>query len=157
VRSAGTWAHPGYSATAEAVAAAAERGVDIAEHRSAAFTADLARWADLVLTMTAEQRDEVLEAAPEIADRTFSVKELVALLTALPAVEGPASRERMLARVADADRLREEDARPRPADADVADPLGLGMEAYRATCWEIEELVDATVRGLVGEPVPAEG
>jgi protein-tyrosine-phosphatase len=157
VRSAGTWARAGYAATGEAVAAAAERGVDIDEHRSSPFSAELAGWADLVLTMTAEQRDEVLEAVPDVGDRTFTLKELVALLNALPPPDGPASREGMLARLADADRLRADGAGPRPADEDVADPLGLGMEAYRATCWEIEELVDATVRGLVGEPVPAEG
>lgn len=157
VRSAGTWAHPGYPATDEAAAAAAERGIDIAEHRSVAFTPELAGWADLVLSMTADQRDEVLEAVPEVANRTFTLKELVALLNALPPPRGPATREGLLGRVADADRLRQDGAGPRPADEDVADPLGLGMEAYRATCWEIEELVDATVRGLVGEPVPAEG
>jgi protein-tyrosine-phosphatase len=157
VRSAGTWARPGYAATEEAVAAAAERGADIAGHRSASFTPEVAGWADLVLTMTAEQRDEVLEAVPEAGGRTFTLKELVPLLGALPPPDGPASREGMLARLADADRLRADGAGPRPADEDVADPLGLGMEAYRATCWEIEELVDATVRGLVGEPVPAEG
>jgi protein-tyrosine phosphatase len=157
VRSAGTWARPGYAATEEAVAAAAERGVDIAEHRSAPFTPDLATWADLVVAMTDEQRDEVLDAAPEAGPRTFTLKELVALLSALPPAEGSASREAMLTRVADAHHLREEGIGPRPADEDVADPLGFGMEAYRATCWEIEELVDATVRGLAGEPVPAEG
>jgi hypothetical protein len=104
--------------------------------------------------MTAEQRDEVLEASPELASKTFTLKELVALLGALPPAGGDPSRDALAARVEDADRLRQEGTGPVPADEDVADPLGLGMEAYRATSWEIEELVDATVRGLAGEPVP---
>jgi protein-tyrosine phosphatase len=156
VRSAGTWARPGYGATDEAVAVAAERGIDIAGHRTTTFAPELAEWADVVITMTAEQRDEVLHMAPSSAPRTFTLKELVAILGVLPPAEGPPSRESLLARVAEADRLRHEGAAPRPADEDVADPLGLGMEAYRATAWEIEELVDAAVRGLAGQPVPAE-
>ncbi len=156
VRSAGTWARPGYGATEEAMAAAAERGVDIADHRTTAFLPDLASWADVVITMTAEQRDEVRHAAPSATSKTFTLKDLVAILGALPPADPPPSRESLLARLAEADRLRYEGAAPRPADEDVADPLGLGMEAYRATAWELEELVDAAVRGLAGQPVRAE-
>ncbi|MGH2696766.1 MAG: hypothetical protein ACRDIW_07225 [Actinomycetota bacterium] len=156
VRSAGTWARAGYGATEEAVAVAAERGIDIAGHRTTTFGPDLAGWADLVITMTAEQRDEVLHAAPSATTKTFTLKELVPILGALPPVEGLLSRESLLARVAEADRLRHEGSAPRPVDQDVADPLGLGMDAYRGTAWEIEELVDAAVRGLAGQQVPAE-
>jgi protein-tyrosine phosphatase len=156
VRSAGTWARPGYGATDEAVEAAAERGVDIAELRSTTFVPDLADWADVVIAMTAEQRDEVGHAAPGAVRKTFTLKELVAIVGALPPADGSLTREALVARVAEADRLRREGAAPRPADEDVADPLGLGMDAYRATAWEIEELIDAAVRGLAGQPVPAE-
>ncbi len=156
VRSAGTWARQGYGATDEAVAAAKERGIDISGHRSTTFAPDLADWADVVITMTAEQRDEVRHAAPVAVPRSFTLKELVAILGALPPADRPPSRESLLARLAEADRLRREGAPPRPADEDVADPLGLGMDAYRATAWEIEELIDAAVRGLAGQPVPAE-
>lgn len=156
VRSAGTWARAGYGATDEAVAVAAERGIDIAGHRSTTFAPDLADWADVVITMTAEQRDEVLRVSPAAAPKAFTLKELVPILGALPPVETPPSRESLLARVAEADRLRHEGVAPRPVDEDVADPLGLGMDAYRATAWEIEELIDAAVRGLAGQQVPAE-
>ena len=156
VRSAGTWARPGSGATEEAVAVAAERGIDITAHLSTPFAPDLAEWADVVITMTAEQRDEVADGAPSAATKTFTLKELVPILGELPPEEGQPSRESLLARIAEADRLRREGAAPQPADEDVADPLGLSMEAYRATAWEIEELIDATVRGLAGQPVPAE-
>jgi len=154
VRSAGTHAYAGSPPTDEAVAAAAERGVAIAAHRSARFDLELGSWADLVVTMTAEQRDDVVEGAPELVSKTFTLKELVALLGALPPVTEPPSRDGMVTRVEQADQLRREGTAPGPVDEDVADPLGLGVEAYRATCWEIEELVDATVRGLAGAPVP---
>jgi protein-tyrosine phosphatase len=158
VRSAGTWAHPGHPATEEAVLVAQERGVDLAEHRSSPFRADLAGWADLILTMTAEQREEVLHEAPQAEPKTFTLKELVALLGALPAPTGPPSRDGLLKRIARADDLRREGAAPRAADEDVVDPLAMSMETYRAVCWEIEELVDGLIRGLAGasEPVAAE-
>ena len=76
VRSAGTWAGGG-PATPEAVAAAADLGVDISGHRSTRFTRDLANWADLIITMTAEQSAEVRSEAPEADGKTFTLKELV--------------------------------------------------------------------------------
>ena len=156
VRSAGTWARPGSGATDQAVAAAAERGIDIAEHRTTPFSPDLAGWADVVITMTGEQLEEVVDAAPSAAPNAFTLKELVSILGALPPTEGAPSRESLLARIAEAERLRREGIAPRPADEDVADPLGLGMDAYRTAAWEIEELIDAAVRGLAGQPVVAE-
>jgi protein-tyrosine-phosphatase len=156
VRSAGTWARPGYRATAEAVAAAAERGIDIGSHQTTPFASELAEWADVVITMTGEQLEEVRHAVPSATPKAFTLKELVSILGALPPVEGPPSRESLLARIAEADRLRRAGGAPRPVDQDVADPLGLGMDAYRAAAWEIEELIDATVRGLAGQPVAAE-
>jgi protein-tyrosine phosphatase len=157
VGSAGTWARPGSPPTAEAEEAAGERGVNISEHRSTPFTPHLATRSDLVLTMTVEQREEVLAAAPEAAPRTFTLKQLVALLRALPPLAGEQSREALVARVAEADRLRASGEGPRPADEDVADPIGMSASTYRAVAWEIEELTDALVRGLAGitAPVPA--
>lgn len=158
VRSAGTWARPGHPATEEAVLVAQERGVDLAEHRSSPFGTDLAGWADLILTMTAEQRDEVLHEAPQAEPKTFTLKELVAVLGVLPAPAGSPSREGLLQRIAQADRLRREGRAPRATDEDVVDPLAMSMETYRAVCWEIEELVDGLIRGLAGasEPVAVE-
>jgi protein-tyrosine phosphatase len=157
VRSAGTWARTGSPATHEAEDAAAERGVDITEHRSSPFTPAMAASADLVLTMTGEQREEVLHAVPEARGRTFTMKELVALVGALPPPAGGPSREAMTARIAQADRLRASGEGPRPADEDVADPIGLSADTYRAVAWELEELTDALVHGLAGvtQPVAA--
>jgi len=153
VRSSGTWGPLGPAPTPEAVAAAAARGIDIADLRSTPFSPAQAGWADVVVSMTAEQRQEVLEHAPDAAPKTFTLKELVALVGLLPPPRGTPSRESMIERVAAAHRLRGEGARP-VRDEDVADPLGMAPQVYRATAWEIEELVDALIRGLAGQRQP---
>jgi protein-tyrosine-phosphatase len=150
VRSAGTWARPGSPPTPEAEEAAAERDVDISGHRSTPLSPDLVDWADLVLAMTGEHREEILAAVPGAGSKTFTLKELVALLGALPPVEGPPSREALLARIADAEALRASGQGPVPADEDVVDPIGMTETTYRAVAWELEELTDSLVRGLAG-------
>lgn len=151
VRSAGTWGRPGYPATPEAVDAATEIGIDIVSHRSTRFTAGLADWADLIVTMTTEQAAEVTEQAPATEAKTFTLKEVVATLGSLPPVTDEPTRDALLERVAQADRTRAAGDAPAPLDTDVADPLGLSQPAYRAVANELEGLVDDLVRGLMGE------
>lgn len=151
VRSAGTWGRTGSPATSEAVIAAGDLGIDITGHRSSGFTADLARWADLVVTMTTEQADEVHEVAPEAASKTFTLKELVRVLDALPLAGGEPTREALLERVAQAQKIRSAGTVPPPADEDVADPLGLASSFYRAVADELAGLIDELVRGLAGQ------
>ncbi len=148
VRSAGTWARRAGPAMAESIQAAAERGVDISAATSSPREAGMVGEADLVLTMTAEQRDEVLALAPDARDKTFTLKEAVALFAAMPAAAG-ADRDQVLARIAEAARLRETGS-VAVADEDVSDPLGMSIDTYRAVAWEIESLVDALVGGLFG-------
>lgn len=114
VRSAGTWASGGSPATDEAVSAAGELGIDIAAHRSARFTSYLADWADLILTMTEEQREEVLSEAPEADGKTFTLKSFAA--TQVGGDE--------------------------PFDPDVADPLGRSADEYARVAREIQGLID---------------
>jgi protein-tyrosine phosphatase len=150
VRSAGTWARPGSPPTAEAEDVAAERGIDISGHRSSPLARELVDWADLIVTMTAEQRDEVSALDPGVVAKTFTLKELVALLGALPPPAGERTRERLLARIVEAEGLRASGTAPAPADEDVVDPIGMTEDTYRAVAWELEELTDALVKGLDG-------
>ena len=150
VRSSGTWGRTGSPATPEAVAAAGQLGIDIERHRSSRFTDELARWADLVVTMTTEQAEEVRELSPDAASKTFTLKELVAILRTLPPADTRLTRETLLDRVSEADRVRSSDHVP-PIDLDVADPLGLSETVYRAVASELEGLVDELVRGIVGQ------
>ncbi|MGH2712251.1 MAG: low molecular weight phosphatase family protein [Actinomycetota bacterium] len=150
VRSAGTWGRRGSRATPEAISAAAGLGVDIESHRSAPFKRDLAGWADLIVTMTAEQAEEVAEEAPDVRTKTFTLKELVSILRSLPPVGAQkAARDALIARVAQATSARSE-GHELPADSDVSDPLGLSETVYRAVANEIEGLVEALLKGLAG-------
>jgi protein-tyrosine phosphatase len=150
VTSAGTWARSGKPPTEESVVAAGERGIDIASQRSTSFRGELAHRSDLMVTMTEEQRGEVLEQAPEAASRTFTLKELVTLLKELPPPSGGVDQGSLRDRIAQADALRRSPDAPTVYDVDVADPLGLSLETYRAVAWEIETLVDELVEGLAG-------
>jgi protein-tyrosine phosphatase len=157
VSSAGTWGQEGSEATAEAIEAAAERGVDIRSHRARRLTLQVAAGADLVVTMAAEHRD-ALDHDPRIHRRTFSLKELVRLLESLPAPAPDAGPDALVERVAAAEAARAAGFEGNPADEDVADPLGLPLQSYRAVAWELDEWIGRLVDGLYGaEPARAVG
>jgi protein-tyrosine phosphatase len=151
VTSSGTYARGGMPPTEEAIAVAAERGVEIAGLRATAFVPELADRADVVITMTEEHKMEVLDVAPEAQVKTFTLKELVELLGELSPAGTHLTREALQGRIKAAHRIRRESGSMDFVDHDVADPIGLSMEAYRATAWEIENLIDGLVGGLVGK------
>ena len=136
-------------AVPEAIRAVGELGVDISRHVARRFHTEHATDADLVITMTGEQSEIVNRLAPRAVDRTFTLKELVSLLDYIrehaPVADGSLPpRGRLQSVVAEAERLRLAGAEP-PADTDIADPLGLGLEAFRAVAWELEQLTDRLV------------
>ena len=149
VASCGVVGWEGALAVPEAVEAMVEKGIDISAHTARRFEPEMARDADLILAMAAEHRVAVVAAVPECASRTFTLKELTHLLGRLPldAIEGGGAESRPAALAAAAARLRASGSVEPSRDEDVADPLGLGVEAFRATAWEIEgrcsEVLDA--------------
>jgi glycine hydroxymethyltransferase len=153
VESAGTTGWDDSPATAEGVAALRERGIDISRHRARRLQRRMIENADLVLAMSSEHRDAIRRLSPNAAPRTFTLKELVHLVEeAQPrASEGPAeSRLRALASAASAQR----NGRPTDVtDEDVADPLGLGIESFRAVAWELESFSQRLVDALYPTPV----
>jgi protein-tyrosine phosphatase len=149
VASAGTAGWEGSPAMAESVAAAAERGADIRGHVARRLAPEHVRGADLVIAMATEHRNRIVAAVPEVAGRTFTLKELVRLLEALPPA-GPRAAGPWMQRVAEADALRSSGTALRPEDEDVADPLGLPIEGYRAVAWELEAWCERLVEGLAG-------
>ena len=157
VTSCGISGWEGSEAVPEAVQAMIERGVDISGHRARRFDPRMAANADLILAMAAEHRDAVVAAVPEAASRTFTAKELARLLGNLlleaPDERGAAGRPAALA--AAADRLRASGTIEPSRDEDIADPLGLGIEAFRATAWEIEGLCTKILDAAFGEPAAA--
>lgn len=156
VTSAGTAGWEGSSAMPEAVHAARERGTDVSGHRARRLLAGHVEDADLVIAMAGDHRDRIVAAAPDAAGRTFTLKELVRLLERLPAadhapdpIDGDLER-----RIEAADALRRERGGAPVADEDVADPLGLPINGYRAIAWELEGWTGRLVDGLFG-PVDA--
>ena len=148
--SAGTWGREGNPATRETVEVAAQRGFDLASHQASPLSADVIEAADLVLGLTVEHREEIVRMVPWAASKTFTLKELAALLLALDGPPPAPDRESALARIAEADALRGGRRPPRVPDQDVADPIGLGIDVYRSIGAEIEEAVDGLLRGLFG-------
>lgn len=153
VDSAGTQGWEGSPAQAGSIVAAREREVDIERHVARRMTAEQIEGADLVLTMAGEHRDEVADLVASASERTFTLKELVRLLQALP----PADRTpagSLAARVAEAGALRRGGSVGNPRDEDIADPLGQPQDTYRAVAWELDDWIHRLVDGLYG-PVPA--
>jgi protein-tyrosine phosphatase len=147
VASVGTSGWDGSGATPEAVAVAAERGIDISAHAARRLQPGHVRAADVVLAMASEHRDEIGRSAPEARDRIFTLKELVRLLEALP----PPDRDGALPeRIRAAATLRGSGREGKPLDEDIADPIGLPIEGYRAIAWELHEWCGRLVDGLVG-------
>jgi glycine hydroxymethyltransferase len=138
----------------EAVDALLENGIDISGHVARRLDPSMIRSADLVLAMAGEHRESVVRHAPEARGRTFTMKEFVHLLDHLPAAMGPSpanGADRLHEAVGAAAALREEGGLGPARDEDVADPLGLGVQAFRASAWEIGELSRRVVDGVFGE------
>lgn len=150
VRSAGTAGWEGSGATAESVEAGAERGLDVAGHEARRLRGPMIDEAVLVVTMSVEHRDEVMAVSPAAGAKTFTLKELTRLAEALPAPDG---RTDLPTRIAQADALRRGGFAGNPHDEDVADPLGMPLDTYRAIAWEIEEYANRMAEALVGPAI----
>ena len=153
VASAGTMGWTGSGADPHSIQVAAEHGIDISGHRARVVDReDIAR-STLILAMANEHVDTISSAAPSARSKTFTLKELVRLLEALPGTEGDA-REPIVARVKAADELRRAGFAGDPHDEGIADPLGLPLEEFRLVADEIEVWCARLADILVGSPDP---
>lgn len=106
--------------------------------------------ADLVLTMTAEQRAAVVTQVPLAVRRTFTLlefAELAALIDVGPATQGPAARLDELVRAAPRARARRAAARV----DDVEDPYRQADEVFARAFAAVERAVEELLLAL-GEP-----
>jgi protein-tyrosine phosphatase len=149
VESSGVSGWEGSPPTPEAIDAMAEYGLDVTTHQARRLTRDMAERADLVVAMSSEHRDAIARLVPRAAPRTFTIKELVYLLEppSMFPVDGPPDRQ-LRASVQKASALRGAAPDLGLMDQDIADPLGLGLESYRATAWELESLTRRLVDAL---------
>jgi protein-tyrosine phosphatase len=153
VASAGTSGWEGSAAMPESIEAAAERGIDISRHVARRLTRGHVADADVVIAMAAEHRDAVARAMPEAAGRTFTLKELVRLLEALPPpLDGDADLDQRIAAARD---LRRSGFPGNPHDDDIVDPLGLPLASFRAVAWEVDEWSARLAEHLLGAPAAA--
>jgi len=151
VGSAGTMGWEGQPAQRGSVDAAAALGIDIASHRGRFLRRDDVEEASLVLAMAREHREGVVALVPDAAERTFTLKELVRLLEALPpAVADGDPAARLGSRVAQASELRRSAFAGNRYDEDVADPLGMPTVVYEAVAGELAEWVGRLAEGLFG-------
>jgi protein-tyrosine-phosphatase len=120
VLSAGTAAREGDPAADLAVQVMAERGLDLTAHRARLVSRELVDQADLVLTMTRSQRQMVIDLAPGAADRVFSLVEYATCPTCLPPGE----------------------------ELDIPDPLGKGLDVYRASADHLLQMVERVAERL---------
>lgn len=74
VASAGTCAFPGEEASPGAIEAVAETLIDLSGHRSQPLTAGLVGEARVIVALTRNHRDEILERFPEAAQRVFLLR-----------------------------------------------------------------------------------
>ncbi len=144
IGSAGLGAITGQPIDPHSAAALVDLGGGPAGFRSRKFTAELAADADLVFTMTRDQRRIVLEASPRGLRRTFTLTEAADLLqradlTGLSLLPLTA-RARELGRRLDAARA----GRPTADSDDIADPIGQHAVVHQ----EAAGLVAAALRPL---------
>jgi protein-tyrosine phosphatase len=142
VTSAGTRAVVGAPVAPPMAALLRDRSIDSEAFRARQLVPELLRGADLVLTMTREQRGRAVELAPAVVRRTFTLRELARLLAAVGPDELPtgslATRLRQAGPVAAAQRRFVAD----PGADDIADPYGRAEAAYRRAFDEIADAVD---------------
>ena len=130
--SAGTRAVTGYPVHPEAARVLAELGGDPAHFAARQFSAKIASDADLLLAMTREHRDAVLELAPRQLRRTFTLAEAAELITRFDPSD--------VAELASLrSRLRAEQI------PDVPDPIGQSPEVFDQVGAQIAALVQPIV------------
>jgi protein-tyrosine phosphatase len=130
VSSAGTAGWDGSGAMEESIRSAEEHGVDIRAHQARRLHGAMLEDADLIVCMAAEHRESIVAAMPDLASKTFTMKELVRLLERSSA-NGP-----LEARVAAAAAARNGSS----PHEDVRDPLGDPIEGYREVADELYDL-----------------
>lgn len=158
VESCGVSAWDGSPPTPEAVVAMREHDIDISSYRARRMNRRLIESADVIVGMASEHRDAARRLVPSASARAFTLKELVYLLDAAapPTTNGGTEEQRLQGWIEHADAVRRGYPDLELTDEDVADPLGLGLETFRASAWELGMLCETFVGAVfdVQEPAP---
>lgn len=153
IRSSGLRGLDGAPASEGTVLEAARRGLDLSDHVGARLAEDRIREADLVVTMSQNQRDQVVATVPGTGSKVFTVRELVRLLAhARPDKATGTPRERIAAVAAAAHAARPFAERAAELE-DVADPYGGPPEGYARMAAQLDRLMLSLADDLFG-PLP---
>ncbi|XQY91696.1 low molecular weight protein arginine phosphatase [Metabacillus sp. HB246100] len=76
VRSAGVFAVDGSNASHHAIEALKEKGIECI-HQSSSLTNELVEWATVILTMTNNHKQAVIDLYPHVGRKTFTLSEYV--------------------------------------------------------------------------------
>ncbi len=153
IRSAGTQARPGRPMHSRTERALARHGVDSAGFTSRRLSERDVEWADLVLTMTGDHRDEVVGISPRGLQKVFTLLEAAALAQALGSAWSPGSAP-LGAALAQA--LRDTRLRFAPARGpafDVPDPIEGSSQVHVNAVDQIASALDWLLP-LLARPAP---
>lgn len=150
VSSAGTHALVGRPISEPMAALLRRSGVASEPFRARRLSEQMLREADLILSMTRDQRALIVELWPAAVRRVFTLREFARLLTfvdpsALP-LGTPPDRLRAAIRLAAAERGR---TRVSPAEDDVVDPFRLADDIYAESFGQIMSAVDVIATRLL--------
>ena len=135
----------GMPATDHGVAAMADRGLDLSEHRSRQLDAPMLRRADLVIAMARLHVREAAVLVPDALAKTFTLKEL-ARGAADTGERGPDEPLAVwLRRIADVRPLGSLLGVGHDDQLDVADPVGRGRGDYEITAVLLDQLLGQVV------------
>ncbi|PAD35179.1 low molecular weight protein arginine phosphatase [Terribacillus saccharophilus] len=171
VQSAGIFAHDGSPASHQAVTVMEEAGVLFA-HQSKPVTRERVEWADLILTMTEQHKQLLLEQYPHAAEKLHTLPEYasqeaaaawkslqeayadletkrVRFASSFSGDPNTLQREFMHAHQHEIAHIQELEA-SMPA-ADIMDPFGRSIEVYRTTLKELEFYVDKLAEKIHNE------
>jgi protein-tyrosine-phosphatase len=156
VRSAGVSAVDGMQISANAAVILRDKGAAIPAVTSRELTAELMDWSDLILTMTANHKKEVIQQFPGAMEKIFTLKEF--------AWSDPLTKAKLEAREKLISELQIKQALQKPItdlekkqlaeleedlpDFDIIDPFGRHLVAYRDCAAEIEAAVKRTIDRL---------
>lgn len=153
VASAGVHARPGQAAADSSREIATTWGLDLAAHLSQPATSELVGHADLVVTMSARQRDHLGGSVRGVHARTFTLKELARLLDEVDTDLGEPGADRVRAATTAAHRRRPL-SRPSEGGEDIADPFGGPHDGYVTMANELVGLHERIAPVLLGAAEP---
>lgn len=162
VRSAGVSTIDGLPVSTNALNALKVRGI---EHKGAsrALTSEAIEWADLILTMTAGHKRDLLHYYPDAVDKTYTLKEYAyqdeRLMSDILELEGLYTEMQMKSALGQQltaeERQRLLELEKRIPNFDIADPFGGSQYMYNSCSKEIEDALHKLLDKLDQRPKQA--